>query len=263
MKPDYGQAIAMLVCVILTSSVIYLLVYAHVESIPIWILLISLLLLFFLFFVDAFINLGKGQTWEEYTKLKDKLTYKENGFIIDNVQLEYTEVITWQSVEAIYLFNSPPGDGEYHNYEYSIVLNKLPEKIPYKKRTKYRKHIESLLPKKEKTGLPILRINNYRNLNFSTFENAIKTNLNNINSGFNYNSKFGNKLRSDRTTNVTIPLNKLNLKSSGFYQIFDKGNDLNDKNLDSFRKEINKCENPLYQFEIKHFIALSNKSMKD
>ncbi|KUJ63473.1 hypothetical protein AR687_01930 [Flavobacteriaceae bacterium CRH] len=237
MKPDYGQAIAMLVCITLNSAVIYLLVYAHVESIAIWILLISLLLLFLLFFVDAFVYLGKGQTWEEYAKHKDKLTYNENEFIIDNVQLQYKEVITWESVEAIYLFNNPPGDGEYHNYEYSIVLNNLPEKIVYEKRTKYKKHIESLLPKTEKKGLPIIRINDYRNLNFNTFENAIKTNLTNINLDLNYNLKFGNKLLLNKITNTTTPLNQQNLKKIGFYQIFDRGNNLNDYTINTFRKE--------------------------
>lgn len=236
MKPDFGQAITMLICIIITSAVIYLLLYAHVESIGIWILIISLLLFFLIFFADAFVYLGKAQTWEEYAKYKDKLTYNENEFIIDNVQLEYKEIITWKSVEAIYLFSSPPSDGEYHNYEYSIVLNKLPEKIIYKKRTEYKKHIELLLPEKGKKELPIIRINDFRNLNFNSFENATKKNLTNTNLEINYDLKFGNKLHS----NTTTPLNQQSLKSFGFYQIFDRGNNLNDKNLDRFRKEINK-----------------------
>ncbi|WP_278011744.1 hypothetical protein [Flavobacterium gyeonganense] len=133
--------------------------------------------------------------------------------------------------------NKPPLDGEYHNFEYLIISNSEPIVIKYDVQSWYNKI--SILPKPKKKGLPIIKINDYSNIDFYTFNEAINKYLVKVNpeTSSYLKLKFGNKIQNIKSENTTKKNIDEQLKTFGFYKIFDRENNLNDYNLNTFRKE--------------------------
>lgn len=216
---------------------IYFLVNLEVGSFGIIALvLIVIVLAFLLYSINFGISVSK-KTTKKINDTKKRLAYTESKVIIDVPILEKKTELFWNTIEAIFLLNKPPLDGEYHNFEYTIILNSEPITVPYDVQSWYNK--VSILPKPKKKGLPIIKINDDSNSDFHTFNEAIHKYLKNINEdSSNYlKLKFGNKIENIKTTTKTKMVLEKPIKTFGFYVIFDRGNDLNDERLHRFRQE--------------------------
>ena len=237
MKPNYLQAFGMLVCIVISSGIIYMMILNYVTSWFGWGFMLLLVALFSLFLIDSFFEISKGQSLENKNKNKDRLEYFEENMTIDYHYLQIKEIIKWNSIEAIFLSNRPPGDGEYHNFEYTVILNSEPEEVKYEIQSWFNKL--TVFPKQKKNGLPIVRIKDDTNIHFQTFNDAISKYLININiESDNYlNLKFGNEMEYKKNGNSIKATISSPMKSIGFYKIFDRENDLNDENLNRFREE--------------------------
>ncbi|MFD2908232.1 hypothetical protein ACFSX9_05740 [Flavobacterium ardleyense] len=237
MRPNYMQALFMLLLLLVCAGIVYLMLFNNVRSWFGWGFMSLLIALFSLFLFDSFFELSKGQTLEQKNKNKDRLEYFDDNMTIDCPYLQIKEIIKWNSIEAIFLSNRPPGDGEYHNFEYTVILNSDPEEVKYETQSWFNK--TSFLPKLKKRGLPIVRINDDSNRDFHTFNDAIAKYLVNVNvESHNYLSlKFGNEVEYKKTGNTVKATGSKQMKSMGFYKIFDRENDLNDETLDRFREE--------------------------
>ena len=53
--------------------------------------------------------------------------FNENKFRTYSPGSEKCTVILWKTVEAIFLSNQTPRDGDYHNFKYTFILNKEPK----------------------------------------------------------------------------------------------------------------------------------------
>jgi hypothetical protein len=205
---------------------------SDIKNIFVWLFPIIGLLVFGFLFIDSFFNIRKSQTIEEFNKYKNKLSYNDEGFTIHTYS--YDLIVKWDMIEAIFLINSPPGDGEYHNKQYRIILNKEPVTIEKRQPKWYDKILPS--PKKEK--YPEIRIDDYYNIHFTTFHPAVGKYLitGKISSEY-LNKKFGNDVRyiqKDKNTIIGVPAYKP-VKIMGFYAIFDRGNDIIDERLMQYR----------------------------
>ncbi len=184
-----------------------------------------------------FFNLVKFSTDKDYKGTKKYCEYNNEGFTIVDLLLEKNTFISWISVEAIFLSNDPPGDGEYHNFEYSIILNKEPINTKFENQKWYNKIFK--FSKTKNNQLPLIRINDYWHKDFKTFAPAIENYLRNINSYTNeyLENKFGNKVITENKNGVTYFKSEKPLKQFGFYKIFDRNNNLNDRILKQFRED--------------------------
>lgn len=172
----------------------------------------------------------------ERENFKDRLSYTMEGLVLDHVLLQQKEIIDWKTVEAIFLSNSPPLDGEYHNFEYLIFLNAQPTRVDYQTQSWYNKM--ALLPKTKPDRYPLVRINDHKNRDFAMVRDAIKMNLA-VSDKLEYNLglKFGNEIKADKMGAVTNAYVGKPLKTLGLYKIFDRNNPLDDETLTRFRKE--------------------------
>lgn len=168
---------------------------------------------------------------------KNYCEYCNKGFTIVNLLLERKTFISWSSIEAIFLSNNPPGDGDYHNFEYSIILNKEPVETNFENQKWYNKIFK--FSKTKKNQLPLIRINDYWYKDFKTFGPAIEKYLIETNSHLNeyLEYKFGNKVKPEKKNGVTYFKSEEPLKQFGFYKIFDRNNNLNDNRLKQFRED--------------------------
>ena len=206
------------------------------------IICVSLITLFLSFLIYT-INFGIPSSNiinQNIQNRKKKLSFTDTEINIFNPTLEKKIIISWKSIEAIFLLNKIPLDGEYHNFEYSIILNSEPTEVKYEIQNWFNKI--TIFPKLKRKGLPIIRINDESNLDFHTFYEAINKYLPNINNDTeNYlNLKFGNEIKFTKSGNSTKSNISNPIKTVGFYKIYDKGNKLNDENLNRFREETNK-----------------------
>lgn len=211
-----------------------------------WGIVIVGIITIFLFFLIYTINFGiptSNKINIEIEKRKKSLVYTNEYFEINNPLLERKKIIYWKTIEAIFLLNKPPLDGEYHNFQYIIILNTEPEDVKYNIQKWYNIfNLSNFFPKRISKDLPIININDDSNKDFNTFSSSINKYLKNINKKTpDYlGRKFGNenkeiKLNNNITTSISNPL-----KTIGFYQIFDLGNDLKDKRLIEYREEVKK-----------------------
>jgi len=76
-------------------------------------------------------------------------------------------------------------------------------------------------------------------MDFHTFNEAINKYLAKVNpETCSYlKLKFGNEIQNIKLDNTTKKMIDKQLKTFGFYKIFDRENNLNDDNLNTFRKE--------------------------
>lgn len=196
-------------------------------------LLIALFLLFILYSLNKKkISISDKKSYS-IDKYKRKLIYNDDKFIIKSYS--YDLAIKWGDIEAIFLKNSPPLDGEYHNNEYRIILNK----DPLRTRNFPQKWYDGLLPKPKKEKYPMIKIDDYSNLDFDTFYGSIEKYLNTEKkaSDFQFEKFFGNEtkiIKKNENTIVTIPARKP-YKTLGFYKIFDRENPINDNRLLEYR----------------------------
>lgn len=203
------------------------------------IIIISGILIIILYIMYT-INFGipmSDKTGKKIEEKKRRLAYTEKTITIDIPILEKKVIIYWDNIEAIFLLNKPPLDGEYHNFEYSIILNSEPNTVKYNIQSWYNRI--SLFPEPKRKGLPIIRINDDNNIDFHTFNEAINKYLVKVNleTSSYLKLKFGNKIQNIKSENTTKKIIDEQLKTFGFYKIFDRENNLNDYNLNTFRKE--------------------------
>jgi len=129
------------------------------------IFMIALFLLFIFYSINKGIPTSNKINIDKY---KEKLSYNSEYFTISTYS--YDSVIKWNNVEAIFLIDSPPLDGEYHNKEYRIFLNENPVIIRKKQQKWYNRILSS--PKKQKC--PMIKIDDYYNIDFNTFYPSIE-----------------------------------------------------------------------------------------
>jgi hypothetical protein len=168
---------------------------------------------------------------------KRKLVFTEAELIIKIPILEIVQVIKWTTIEAVFLLNKPPLDGEYHNFEYTLILNSDPEVVKYETQSWYNRI--NIFPNLKRKGLPRIRINDDSNSDFYTFHEAINQYLltgdkDTVNI---LNLKFGNEVHYEKSGNTTKATISKPIKTMGFYKIFDRSNNLNDETLNRFREE--------------------------
>nr|WP_294931372.1 hypothetical protein [uncultured Flavobacterium sp.] len=197
---------------------------------------ILIIILYIMYAVNFGISISE-KTAKKIDDSKERLNYTEEKITIDIPILEEKTVVFWKHIEAIFLLNKLPLDGEYHNFEYLIISNSEPIVIKYDVQSWYNKI--SILPKPKKKGLPIIKINDYSNIDFYTFNEAINKYLVKANpeTSSYLKLKFGNKIQNIKSENTTTKIIDQQLKTFGFYKIFDRENNLNDYNLNTFRKE--------------------------
>jgi hypothetical protein len=197
---------------------------------------IIIIILYLMYTINFGISISE-KTANKIDNSKEKLDYTEEKITIDVPILEEKIVVFWKHIEAIFLLNKPPLDGEYHNFEYLIISNSEPTVIKYDVQSWYNKI--SILPKPQKKGLPIIKINDYSNIDFHTFNEAINKYLTKVNpeTSSYLKLKFGNETQNIKSENTTTKILGTQLKTLGFYKIFDRRNNLNDDNLNTFRKE--------------------------
>ncbi|MBP2616461.1 hypothetical protein [Chryseobacterium jejuense] len=190
---------------------------------------------FLLFFILYTINKGipTSSNTDEINKYKAKLLYHQDCFTV----VTYTQdlIIDWRGIEAIFFINSPPLDGEYHTMEYRIFLNKKPEvirKLPLR-------WYDKILPEPKQEKFPMIKIDDYYHIDFNTFYPSLEKFFltEKISSDF-LNGKFGNEVKYTQKENKTIgvPYNK-QLKTTGFYKIFDKGTYTDSGSLKDYREQ--------------------------
>lgn len=198
----------------------------------------------FLGFVMYSINFGIPTSTKINSKIdeqKKSLAYTNEHIIINNPILEKKTLIYWKSIECIFLLNKPPLDGEYHNFEYILILNREPENIKYEFQKWYNKltifHFSS---KSKGNQLPIIKINDYSNRDFNRFKDAVNKYLLNENetSVDYFKLKFGNEVAENKIGNAKISRVENPIKTIGFYEIFDRGTDLNDEKVIEYREQV-------------------------
>ncbi|WP_161794136.1 hypothetical protein [Flavobacterium sp. 316] len=203
------------------------------------VIIVSAIILILAFIIYT-INFGIPTSDKIINKIesnKESLSYSKEYFIINIPILEKKLKINWESIEAIFLLNKPPLDGEYHNFEYIIIMNKDPEIMMYNNQKWYNRYnLLSVFPKSNKKKLPCVKINDYSNKNFNTFKDAIDKYL--VKTKDYLNLKFGNETKEVISGNIKIVTLKSPIKTFGFYKVFDLGNDLKDEKLIEYRNEV-------------------------
>jgi hypothetical protein len=142
---------------------------------------------------------------------KAKLAYHQNSFTIASYSQDI--IISWNSIEAIFLINAQPLDGEYHHKEYRIFLNTEPETIRKRPLSWYHK----ILPEPKKEQFPMIKIDDYYNIDFETFYPSAE------------------RFLMDKNTVSYFRENKNKLITSGFQIIFDKGTPTDNGLLKDYR----------------------------
>ncbi|MDR7211478.1 hypothetical protein [Flavobacterium piscis] len=210
-----------------------------------WVGFVSIIVIvLFLGFIMYSINFGIPTSNKINNKIEEQkksLVYTNEKIIIINPILEKKTIIYWKNIEAIFLLNKSPLDGEYHNFEYIIILNREPENIKYEFQKWYNKlRMFNFSSKSKENQLPIIKINDYNNKDFNTFKDAVNKYLLNVNetSSDYFKLKFGNKVEESKIGNTKITKIKNPIKTIGFYEIFDHGNDLNDKKVIEYREQV-------------------------
>lgn len=205
------------------------------------IIIVSAVVLILLFVIYT-INFGIPTSNKIINKIKlnkKSLSYSKENFIINIPILEKKLKIYWKSIEAIFLLNKPPLDGEYHNFEYIIIMNKEPEIIMYNNQKWYNRfNLLSIFPKSKQKKLPCVKINDYSNKDFNTFNDAVDKYLMNKNTKDYLIQKFGNQINEEKLKNIKITTLKNPIKTIGFHEIFDLGNDLKDEKIIEYRNEV-------------------------
>lgn len=179
------------------------------------------------------LNFGILVSTKQLGILKDQLSYSDQGFILYHSLLEYNEIVPWESVEAIFLSNRIPLEGEYHNFEYLIFLNTAPTI----NKSSHQSWFNRILPlPKVKKGM--IQIDDHRNIDFYKFKEAISKHLvKNNKLEYYLGLKFGNETHKSSTDKSSTEASLVTLKSFGFYKIFDRGSNLGNEMLTRCRQD--------------------------
>lgn len=237
MKPYYRQAI--LIFIFILGCMWFLFINDSMKKLN-WVVYPILILLIFLF-INSFYNVISPPSYEKTMSNKWYSEYSEEGFKTFSPSSQQYTYISWQSIEAIFLSNQTPRDGDYHNFRYTFILNKEPEIIKYENQNWFNRNIDRMLPNVKKSGLPIYSTDDYIQRDFNKISDAIEKYLEGSNKNLdNYLSKkFGNDVKQmNGQYKNTKPL-----KYFGFYKIFDRNNPLNDSVLNKFREETKNQKN--------------------
>ncbi|REC59880.1 hypothetical protein DRF65_23500 [Chryseobacterium pennae] len=193
--------------------------------------MVSFLLSFILYTINKGVTMSSHT--EEINKYKAKLVYHQDFFTI--ATYTQNQIICWSEIEAIFFISSPPLDGEYHTMEYRIFLNKKPETV----RKQPLKWYDKILPEPRQEKFPMVKIDDYYNVDFNTFYPSIEKFLltEKISSAF-LNGTFGNDVKYTQKQNeiIGIPYSKP-LKTTGFYKLFDRGTYADNGSLKDYRKQ--------------------------
>ena len=168
--------------------------------------------------------------------------FNENEFRTYSPGSEECMVILWESVEAIFLSNQTPRDGDYHNFKYTFILNKEPKIVKNENQSWFNRIIGKILPKVKISGLPTYETDDHIQKDFKSIAPAIEKYLGitNTNQKSFLSMKFGNKVEDLKKTNNQYYTEGKSLKYFGFYKIFDRNTKLEDALLNRFREETKK-----------------------
>ncbi|MCW2259846.1 MULTISPECIES: hypothetical protein [Sphingobacterium] len=231
MKPNYLSASYSFIIILISCGLLYKFYINNVNNTFIWGIVFIVIAVFIFVFISSFKGIRIFKTEKEANKYKGKLSYNNDAYTVITYSKDI--VVSWNSVEAIFYINSPPLDGEYHNKEYRIFLNNDPVIINKRPLKWY----DTILPSPKKEEYPMIKIDDYYNIDFDTFLPSIERFLmiKNIPPGF-LNGKFGNQVDYAKKEKAVIgvPHNKL-LMTTGFYVLYDKGSH-SDFELKEYRK---------------------------
>lgn len=225
------------IIIFFTLLAIGLMVFIIKNSLGIYYAIALLLIALFLLFILYSLNKKNISICDKKSynidKYKGKLMYYNDWFIIKT--FSYNRVIRWDDIEAIFLINSPPLDGEYHNKEYRIILNKEPLYI----RNFSQKWYDKILPKPKKEKYPMIKIDDYYNIDFDTFYGLVEKFLikEKTISDFQPEKFFGNEskvIKKNKSMTIITSAKKPYL-TLGIYNVFDRENVINDNRLTEYR----------------------------
>ncbi|MGV0919293.1 hypothetical protein ACTS94_02725 [Empedobacter falsenii] len=143
-------------------------------------------------------------------KYKAKLSYSNEGITIHTFSNE--KLVKWVDIELIFLINSVPLDGEYHNKEFRIYTNTEPIYINQSKISWF----EKIFPP-PKYKYPLIKIDDYYFVNFNSLYAQLCIHL-----GIkNFNKKIINE-----------PLQTFKV-----YLLYDKGSFINDIQINNLKSQ--------------------------
>ena len=195
-----------------------------------FILFIILIILFLLLYA---LNRGVPIA-DKFYKSRRRISHNDSFFTLHLSSCDL--IIKWDEVEAIFMANFPPTEGDNHTMEYRLILNKEPLEIKKDKNT----WLDNFLSfPKEKYPLVIIDNYNYCSTDFYNFHILVKKYLirgKNIEIDISPKRFFGNKVEiiKNKDSIMMTPSGKISVE--GIQLVFDRGNDIKDKRLLEYRK---------------------------
>ena len=195
-----------------------------------FVLFMVLIILFLLLYA-----LNKGvPISDKFYKSRRRISHNDSFFTLHLSSCDL--IIKWDEVEAIFMANFPPTEGDNHTMEYRLILNKEPLEIRKDKNT----WLDNFLSfPKEKYPLVIIDNYNYCSTDFYNFHILVKKYLirgKNIEIDISPKRFFGNKVEiiKNKDSIMMTPSGKISVE--GIQLVFDRGNDIKDKRLLEYRK---------------------------
>lgn len=219
---------------ILLFALIFFLVFIFLLKIEkyaaAFILFIILIILFLLLYA---INKGVPIS-DKFYKSRRRISHNDSFFTLH--LSSYDLIIKWDEVEAIFMANFPPAEGDNHTIEYRLILNKEPLEIRKDKNT----WLDNFLSfPKEKYPLVIIDNYNYCSIDFYNFHILVKKYLireKNIEIDISPKKFFGNKVEIVKNKDSIIMTPSGKIRVEGFQLVFDRGSDIKDKRILEYRK---------------------------
>lgn len=177
---------------------------------------------------------GSVEQFEKSEISKNRLYFYDGEFVIDSPLLQEKKIVEWKQVEAVFLMNSAPLDGEYFNFQY-IIFAKTPVKtVRYKNQKWYNKILPAHTDRAEVT---IIRIDDYRNIDFHSFFPMANKHLDYVNNNIAkyLNLKFGNDVTKQNFNQNQSSSTANTINNLGFYKVFDRNNAIEDSTLFDYR----------------------------
>lgn len=202
-----------------------------VSSIVIGIIDLVLIIVFFSINIK---NYGSEKQTYQSENCKNKLSSNDIGFTIDSPLMQEKTNVAWCQIEAIFLINSAPLDGEYFNFQYIIFAKNPITILPYENQKWYNKLFP---PRTDYSEMSRILIDDYRNIDFHDFFPMAKIHLSNVNDNIPkyLNFKFGNNISElilfKSSNNIEKSINNL-----GFYCVFDRKTNIQNNILNDYRK---------------------------
>ncbi|WP_404981472.1 hypothetical protein [Capnocytophaga granulosa] len=195
-----------------------------------FVLFMVLIILFLLLYA-----LNKGvPISDKFYKSRRRISHNDSFFTLHLSSCDL--IIKWDEVEAIFMANFPPTEGDNHTMEYRLILNKEPLEIRKDKNT----WLDNFLSfPKEKYPLVIIDNYNYCSTDFYNFHILVKKYLireKNIETDISPKRFFGNKVEIIKNKDSIIMTPSGKVRVEGIQLVFDRGNDIKDKRLLEYRK---------------------------